>query len=120
MGIKKRAKCPYSDCDYNAHGECNYFQMTGCVLPCRHGKHCHFAPTAEATERKRKPYTKLDTEKALEAYRQGENDAEIAQLCGVSMSAVYGWRKRINLTANDIRGGDRHTTRRKELHNDLC
>lgn len=50
------------------------------------------------TQKKRnRPPTKLDEEKAMELYRQGHNDKDIASRLGMSAAGIHNWRKRNGL-----------------------
>lgn len=85
---------------------CNYFGRTGKLRSqiCRLGKYCTVKSTrGKKNTRENGRKTKAlnwDEQKALEAYRKGGNDSEIAAKVGTSRKAIYAWRKRKLLKAN--------------------
>jgi len=53
-------------------------------------------------------------------YKRGLNDREIGEIVGCSPAAIYDWRKRRNLPANDTRGQKRGVTMEKALTPEQC
>lgn len=51
----------------------------------------------DITKKRNRPPTKLDEEKAMELYRQGHNDKDIASMLGMSAAGIHNWRKRNGL-----------------------
>lgn len=62
-----------------------------------------------------KPPRKLDSKKAMELYREGLNDSEIARRLDVSDNSVHLWRRRNGLASHCVRVAENEETRRRSL-----
>ena len=116
-------------CDYAFCYEgwwCDYYGITGQHRPCPMGKGCTVRHEGGLGRRQSPPITeraarldkerrraaapknvrrsRLDGEGALELYRRGLNDLEIARAFGMTRGAVMKWRKKRGLAANGAVG----------------
>lgn len=126
---KKEARC--GKCVFRAktlaQNTCDYFAITGHTRKAVQTEKCRNFREGERIEperkgividqspllnsRKRAPgggaKPKYDWAKARKLYEQGLNDGEIGRAIGYGCHAVFSWRKKNHLPANDIPGGRR-------------
>lgn len=126
---KKEARC--GKCVFRAkplaQNTCDYFAITGHTRKAVPPEKCRNFREGERIDperkgividqspllnsRKRAPgggaKPKYDWAKARKLYEQGLNDGEIGRAIGCRCHAVFSWRKKNHLPANDIPGGRR-------------
>ena len=113
----KREKIPIPGCegcvDWVKCGPrrlCNFAINNGKARStiCRPGRYCTVKSTVPREPgditragKRRRPYkTNWSEEKAMEAYKKGASDPEIAAAVGTTKNIIWTWRKRLGIPAN--------------------
>ena len=86
-------------CDYaHRHGHSR-------SLICRPGKYCTVKSYARGKDKRAGRGITWDEARAIEVYKNGGSDADIARAVGVSRKVISAWRKRRNMPTNWNPGG---------------
>jgi len=105
---------PCEKCGYWGGKGCRYEIETCCKLPCRPGLRCDFNPVryVKPPEGEQiisptvyRRYPKWNLKQALQMYRDGASDIEIAEAVGVKPVTVRSWRNRNRYPSNRAKKG---------------
>lgn len=111
--MKKKERC--NTCIYRTRPgsphKCDYFSMTGHTRRAVPAHQCEHYKKDNAAEGQAKRRVKPDWDAAMELYKQGLTDPEIAERIGCSKYAIFKWRKRNGLQTKYRNGKEQNHER---------